>query len=399
MKTRCFLFLYLDTGAGHLSPARILRAHFADEAYVSRKEQKEQTAYSVVLKNGFGPRQFISHSFFEDGYRLSCSLLPAAYSAFYELTSWNPALHTVKQLCSWRTVRYLEKIMRRCHVTDIVCFHFAVAPAAKRAADRVRRNLPFTVVITDPFTAHPAWFLVRSARFAVFSAQIKNEMHAKYKIGSGTDDCPQVKVFPFPVGRQFLAPPNEKERMLLQRRFKQKYGIPQKNAVVLMAGGGEGLPNIVRLADEFFRRMPPDMTVIAVCGRNKQSYIRLCRRKKKHPPADMRVFTYTNAMHELMHAADCVITKAGASMTMEAAACRKPVIFSAFIHGQELGNVEFCISAGIGWFFRHPRDIFGKALDLCFEPPLRTSVQKKYDEMDLRFDDKKLIDWLVNGGE
>jgi UDP-N-acetylglucosamine:LPS N-acetylglucosamine transferase len=65
-------------------------------------------------------------------------------------------------------------------------------------------------------------------------------------------------------------------------------------------------------------------------------------------------------MQDLLNIADCVITKGGASTVMEVLAVGKPVIFSTFIRGQELGNVLYVVQNGAGWYIRKPGAIAGE---------------------------------------
>ena len=71
-----YLFLYLNTGSGHRTPAVILK-----------KEIEEKYGDNVYLLNGFSSKQHISHAFFETGYHSSSATYPAVYSAFYDITT------------------------------------------------------------------------------------------------------------------------------------------------------------------------------------------------------------------------------------------------------------------------------------------------------------------------
>lgn len=50
--------------------------------------------------------------------------------------------------------------------------------------------------------------------------------------------------------------------------LREKHSIPSDKKVVLLAGGGEGLPNAVRIVQHFVRRKVP-FTIVVVCGKDE----------------------------------------------------------------------------------------------------------------------------------
>jgi processive 1,2-diacylglycerol beta-glucosyltransferase/1,2-diacylglycerol 3-beta-galactosyltransferase len=111
----------------------------------------------------------------------------------------------------------------------------------------------------------------------------------------------------------------------------------------------------------------PGLALTVVCGRDRLSYGVLSRLAKKTPSL-LTVHGYVRDMPDLIQKSDCVVTKAGASLTMEVLALRKPLIISTYIHGQELGNVRYVTRNGAGWFIQKPADIYRKLLRLAQDP-------------------------------
>ena len=66
-------FLYLNTGGGHLAPARAL-ASGLQAAYPDTVEP--------VLFNGFSEKMRVCRYFFEDGYQVSSNYFEAGYVLF-----------------------------------------------------------------------------------------------------------------------------------------------------------------------------------------------------------------------------------------------------------------------------------------------------------------------------
>ncbi len=363
------LFLYLDTGGGHRGPARILSEEL---------ESRYGDELSVESLNGFSPNQHIAKAFFETGYRLACTYLPAAYSLFYDLTTLPPALHCTKALCSWRTVPFLERYIRERGITKVVTFHFVVAPAAVRAIRRVNPSIPFLIVVTDPFTVHPSWFLAREQHFIVYTESLKEEIIRTYRI-----PAERITVMPFVLDRRFLRAIPAPDIAGL----KEKYQASGHERIVLVTGGGGGLKGMVKLI-RYFLEQKARFGIIAVCGHDKRARLRLeklaCFLEKNgrpFPGAGLKVFGFVPFMDELIRIADCVVTKAGASMMMEVLACRKPLIISTFIHGQERGNVRFVTENGVGWFLRTPAAIYEKITRLFGDPAYERTIRSNLEKL------------------
>lgn len=83
-KKRKFLFLYLNTGSGHITPA--LRLKDSIERVYNKND------YDITIMHGFSPKQKFARLFFESGYHASSAVCPAAYSVIYEINQLAPVL-------------------------------------------------------------------------------------------------------------------------------------------------------------------------------------------------------------------------------------------------------------------------------------------------------------------
>ncbi len=92
-------------------------------------------------------------------------------------------------------------------------------------------------------------------------------------------------------------------------------------------------------------RLPVQLLIVT--GRNKRLYMHLQRvRASLRVPA--KIYGFVQNMPELMRASDAIITKAGPGTICEALACDLPIIISAFVPGQEEGNVTFVTENDVG---------------------------------------------------
>ncbi len=362
------LFLYLDTGNGHAQPARELARRCAGKSGIE-----------IFLRHGFAPSNKFQRFFYESLYSLSMRYLRPAYSLFYEATKPRIVLRVLAFLLARRNRAYMQELIRSLGITEIVCFHFAVTPIIVAALKSLHKKLPLTVIVTDPFTAHPAWFLYGeydfvNVRYVVFSEQMKQHAQKTYGIRS-------CRVFPFITASDFFV-----RRTVPAGSIVDSTGIANSAGArafkVLISGGGEGLScaeKLVRLFIRDFMRGTRDESVrvgksgvraervelSVVCGRNRPQKRRLDALHAKYPDFPLRIYAFVHNMSELLLEADCHISKAGASTVFEAQAAAKPLILTDYVHGQELGNVRYVVQTGRGRFIRKSSDVLAAVYDLA----------------------------------
>ncbi len=341
-KQQRVLFLYLNTGNGHITPARILAQNI---------QKRYGDTVEPILLNGFSSKQYFLKTLFERGYHFTNTFVRGAYSLFYDINTIPFVLRLTTLSTLVQTVPFLTKYIQENGITKIVCLHFALCPAAASAIRKCTGKIPLIIVVTDPFTAHPSWFLIKRAQYIVFSNDLKEQAVSK-----GIQD---VTVFPFVLKPDFNGISSISAAAALQQN--------RKTFRVLVIGGGEGLPGMVKLIRYILQkescRSEPLLSLTAVCGKNVVAYTRLSRISRKYRTEQLNILGYVHNIPELMQNADCIISKAGASTVFEILSCCKPVIFCTYIHGQELGNVRYAVQNGAGWFIQKPADIYQK---LCF---------------------------------
>lgn len=409
MNKQKILFVYLNTGNGHVAPAKVLK----NDLLTRYGEENVE----VSICHGFGENQKFARFFFEDGYHISSAAIPGSYSLFYDINTWSPMLQITRHLVAWNTTAHIEKLIEEHGITKVVCFHFAIAGAVNRAIRKVQNKnpekpkIPFVIVVTDPFSAHPSWFLEKNADFVVFSNTLKNEVKKNYGIGCNeSNDNKDFKVgrinsFPFilnPVYRE----KNLKESSELQilrdtlNNCNELSPTRQKAFLTLVAGGGEGLPDMYNLIRCFVQKVAHEadtnMVFVAVCGRNKADYLKLKLLHELHPEVKLFVYGYVSCMPELLRLSECVVTKAGASMIMETLASHKPLIMSTYIHGQELGNVRYVVQNKCGFFIQKPNKVFEKLIQLKNNHEYYDSIVNNLNKLDVKPDTDLLTEYIYN---
>ena len=370
---RKFLFLYLNTGGGHRSSANVLKNIFT-EKYPEAE---------VVVENGFDENNIFGKIAFEQFYHVSMNFIPGLYSFIYRIGGrWFQSL-TISFLNIW-TNTYIAKLIKKHNPTDIVCFHFALGHAMKSAVRNTNPKINCSMVVTDPFTAHGTWFYERSLKYYVFSEQVKKMAIEKCKV-----PAKNIEIVPFLINQKFRKMATKEDIKLI----RQKYNLPIDKKIVLLTGGGEGLPNMIPIVTDFVARKV-DFTVVVVCGRDvrTKAYLDILSRAQKF--VDIRVYGFINFMDEIVKACDCAVIKAGPASLMEVLVSKKPVVINHFIYGQELGNVQFAINNKVGKFVRKPKEIT-KTVDIMLHDEAyleRTSIN--IEKLPISFESEKLADIL-----
>jgi len=149
----------------------------------------------------------------------------------------------------------------------------------------------------------------------------------------------RVHVFPFILDPRF----SRNDARLSVETAKNALGFRPDQRVVLLLGGGDGMPRGLRIVKKILRQLP-GVGVILVCGRNKSLFRKAGRLVPAEEGKNLRVFAYVDNVPDLIRLSDAVLTKGGASTVMEIIALGKTPVITTYIWEQEKGNVEFVVN-------------------------------------------------------
>ena len=335
-KKKKYLFTYLKTGGGHIAPARS----------VSNYIQKYNNAGTeVLLVDGFEKTKRFAKFIVEDGYRILQSKTKWIFEAIYAVHKIEFISRISAYLVSLNTIKYLTETIRNEKPDKIVIFHFFLIKPVYKILKKYKLNIPVVTIVTDPYTAHPIWFLKKDQKFIVFSQQLKNHCVKK-----GTaSNC--IKVFPFIL--------DEKYSQLVSAgkvtEHKKKLDLT-KDKVLLIMGGGDGIPNGIKILKNILNN-PADYEIAFVCGRNKKMFDEALRLKQKFNYDRLKIYGFIDFVYELLCVSDVVITKCGASTFMEILMSKKIPVVNSYIWEQEKGNVDFLVNNNLGIYEKRIRKL------------------------------------------
>jgi len=317
------LFLYLRTGGGHLAPARSI------VNYITRRYSQQAEA---KLIDGFADVNKIVKHIVEDGYRKSQAKAIWVFEVLYAFNKLQPIARITAITISFFVRPHLEKLILREKPQKIVIFHsFLIKPVVEIVKRNKLSDTTVVTVVTDPFTAPPIWFLEKTDKYIVFSEKLQN--YGVQKMGISQDD---ITVFPFIIEEKFTNPLPPEDIASV----KEALGFPMDKKIILILGGGDGIPKGEEIIKSFVQSFP-DANIAIVCGHNKELYHNLWRLKSKHNLDSLYIYGYVNIIYELINVSDIVISKCGASTFMEILASGKVPVISNYIWEQEKGNMEF----------------------------------------------------------
>ncbi|MGP1437469.1 MAG: glycosyltransferase [Treponema sp.] len=337
-------FFYLKTGGGHASGAKSLNDKISSLYPETR----------CIMYNPFEKRAFLSSLFFEKGYSLTSNYLSLCYLLFYRLTSHKFMLRFFRFAYRRFFLKRFIRFLKREKITKVVCFHEILISHLREAINKVDPNIKLISIVTDPFTAHPIWFYEKQTHLITYSEKITKEAIEKYHFPKEL-----VHTFSAIISDKFNTPYSEQEK----QKIKEKLGIPEKSKVVLIAGGGEGLRNMICLTRMFLKRNF-NGHIIIVCGKNKNQY-RMVNILSSHFDAkNIHAFGFVSCMPDFMNIADCIISKSGTTTIMEALSLAKPLILCSYIRGQELGNMLFVKLNKAGYYLPSSYDAVVKTEEI-----------------------------------
>jgi len=147
----------------------------------------------------------------------------------------------------------------------------------------------------------------------------------------------RVHILPAAVRPAFYQP-------LPQAEARAQLGVPPTERCVLLMSGGWGLGPVAAAAEAL---AGAGVHVLAVAGRNASLERRLRAAAKREER--LHAFGLTDAVPELMAAADLVITSAGSNTCVEARTVGRPLLLLDVVQGHGRDNVQHELELGDAW--------------------------------------------------
>ena len=316
------LIATVTAGAGHLAAAAAL-----DEAW--RAFRPEDVVERLDLVKYFSPlhRKVVS-----DGYVKIVEHAPELWGMMFAKTD-NPKkarlLNRVRRLFPSNSRIRFARHLKQFQADVVLCTHYLPLETLswlRRKKDPLR---PMAVSIVTDFEAHALWMEPCVDLYCVATAETKARLEAR---GAAPETVVATGI---PVSARFSSKPDP-------RAVRRTFGLRDDQPVFLVLSGGFGMGPVAEILAELDKVERPLQSVV-VAGRNEELRREIAAADRKHPT---HVLGFASNMHELMAAADLVISKPGGLTTSEALAMGKPLFIVNPIPGQEAANSDFLLERG-----------------------------------------------------
>jgi len=334
-----YLFFYLNTGGGHLAPAK---------AVAEKIKARRKGMVDITLADGLAGSKKIVKRVIEDGYKKAVNKAVWTFELLYALNKIRIISVVTSSLVSYFIKSGIERQILENNPKKIVVFHFFIIKPVFEILKKHNLEIPVITVVTDPFTAHPIWFLQKGQKFIVFSEMLR-EKCIRYGI-----EKDNLKVFPFVLDRKF----SRKVSDLSIRKIRRDLGFKPDSKIILIMGGGDGMPRGKRILKNIVTSNM-DAEIAIVCGNNRKMYNHIMKLKNENRINNLKVYGFIDFVHSLINISEVVITKCGASTFMEILLLGKVPLINNYIWEQEKGNMEFVCNGNMGIFEKNTRRIPG----------------------------------------
>lgn len=301
------LVLSADVGEGHVAAARALTEGL-----------RELGAVEVVARDGLGAFGIVLRHLIRDGYRWQLRWAPWTYDGMYWMgTHLRPARAVGATVLATAGQRRLRRLVRDADPDVVVSTHPALTCVLGHMRLRRRLAVPVCATITD-LADYSFW----SHRGADLHLVMHESAIARVERVAGAGSATLVRPL---VAAQFLAGVD-------RRAARARLDLPAGGRVVVVSGGGWGIGDIAGAIESALAI--DDATVVALAARNEQ--LRAALEARFAGDERVRVWGFTDRMHELLAAANVTIHSTGGMTSLEALSCGCPLI----AYGSSVGHIR-----------------------------------------------------------
>jgi UDP-N-acetylglucosamine:LPS N-acetylglucosamine transferase len=360
------LFLYLDSGGGHKAPAMAV-ANWINEHEGHRAK--------AVVANGISSKNVLTETIIEQGYRIVTTRFPTIWKSFYDMSQPRLSLFVNSVIIVFNALFHLAGLLWREKPDMVVNCHFLLNYPLKILRRATRGRFKVITLCTDPFTIHPFWLYKQYGTLLVFSKVAREEIMAFYRVPPY-----RLPLFSWVLQERYSSVLT-RDRVL---ELKKEFGLDPDKRLVLIAGGGEGLPG----TEKYFTALLDswaEFDIVVACGKN-ESIRRHCEEilKKKAPKRTVKVIGFTKLMYEYVNCAELVISKAGTSTVMETLSQGKPLIIAQYLYGQEFGNAVFVVRKGLGLYAPKPSEMRSSVERLLSDPKAYRRITERIVKAEIK---------------
>ncbi len=331
IEARRILILTADAGFGHRSAANAIAAALQEthgpECTVEIVNPWDHERAPLLLRSS------------QSDYDRFVREMPQVYKLSYQASDAKVPSRIVEGALALLFYDCMREILAR-YRPDVIVGTYPLYQASLGALFALsKRRIPLFNVVTDLVTVHRLWFHSAADLTLVPTLAVRD---LAIQQGIAAD---RVQVTGIPVHPDLAQ--ERRERSVLRSELGW-----QPDLTTVLAVGSKRVMHL----DEVLRvlnhsGLPLQLAVVA--GGDDELYRRL-QDCEWHVPT--RLYNFVENMPALLHAADCILCKAGGLIVSEALACGLPLILTDVLPGQEVGNAGYVVAGGAGELSQGPLD-------------------------------------------
>lgn len=315
-----FLLLTASVGSGHEKAAGAIAEGIKKSFPLAKLDIVDFMSWHTSFINAF----------MKSCYLKMLSLVPNLYEFMYQFTDGKRKGGCIQLLMAYAMSISIKSLIRKHEPDVIICTHPFPAEAVSHLGEKWRKNFLSAAVITD-YSVHQMWICPHMDLYFVGCDFMQKQLIAD---GIAKNI---IHVTGIPVAERFQ---KEHDKKLC----RQKLDLALDKPVILLMGGGLGLGRI-GMALEQLETIDEPLQLIVVAGRNRE-LLHKAEAVSKQSHHEIFVYGYTDKVHELMGAADLLLTKPGALTLTEALSLGLPMLLHEPIPGPETDNARYMSGCG-----------------------------------------------------
>ncbi len=201
------------------------------------------------------------------------------------------------------------------------------------------KRVPIITVVTDLVTVHRVWFH-RGCDLCIVPTEAVRTLALEYHLPAR-----KVKVVGIPVHPNFAR--RDQDKAVLRAELGWRSDLT--TALVVGSKRVRNLRDVLRALNH--ARLPLQLAIVT--GGDEALYNDLVGMEWH---GEVHLYHLVKNMPALMHAADCVVSKAGGLIVSETLATGLPMVLVDVLPGQETGNAEYVVDNGAGEWAKTPID-------------------------------------------
>jgi 1,2-diacylglycerol 3-beta-galactosyltransferase len=317
------LILTADFGFGHRSTANAI----AD----ALRETHSQDCNVEIINPLDDPRapSFLREE--EQNYDRVVREMPELYKLGYEISERPVAASLLETTWTLMLFNVLREIVREKQPDVIVCTYPFFQGILAAILTVEKHHIPLLTVVTDLAAVNKLWFH-SVADLCLVPTQTVCDMALEAGLPPE-----KVKITGIPVRLELTKEHQD------QTSIRLNLGWHPDLFTVLAVGSKrvEHLNESLRILNH--SGFP--LQLVIVTGGDEELFQRL---QETEWHVETHLYNFVSEMGTFMHAADCILSKAGGLTVSEALACGLPMLLIDVIPGQETGNADYVVSGDAG---------------------------------------------------